>query len=66
MSGTNDFVIAHGVLTKYTGSGGDAVIPEGVTTIGDGAFFGCDGLPSDLAPTASALPANEPGLLHGV
>ena len=38
MSSTNDFVIEHGVLTKYTGSGWDAVIPEGVTTIGDGAF----------------------------
>lgn len=39
MSSTNDFVIEHGVLTKYTGSEGDVVIPEGVTTIGDGAFF---------------------------
>lgn len=35
-----DFVISDGVLTKYTGSGGQVVIPQGVTTIGEMAFFG--------------------------
>ena len=34
----DDFVIENGVLTKYTGPGGDVVIPDGVTEIGDGAF----------------------------
>lgn len=34
----SDFVIENGVLTKYQGSGGDVVVPDGVTSIGDGAF----------------------------
>lgn len=34
-----DFVIdENGVLTEYTGPGGDVVVPEGVTAIGVGAF----------------------------
>ncbi len=32
------FVIRDGVLTEYRGPGGDVVIPEGVTAIGDNAF----------------------------
>ncbi len=38
MSNQNDFVIENGVLKKYTGPGGDVVIPEGVTEIGRLAF----------------------------
>lgn len=38
MSNVNDFVIENGVLKEYTGSGGDVVIPVGVTSIGDHAF----------------------------
>ena len=38
MSNANDFVIENGVLTKYVGSGGDVVIPDEVTVIGDGVF----------------------------
>ena len=36
----NDFIIRirKGVLTKYKGPGGDVVIPEGVTSIGENAF----------------------------
>lgn len=41
MSNASDFVIENGVLKKYTGSGGDVVIPDGVTGIGKGAFAGC-------------------------
>ena len=33
-----DFTIKNGVLTKYNGSGGDVVIPEGVKEIGQGVF----------------------------
>lgn len=33
-----EFQIKNGVLVRYTGGGGDVVIPEGVTSIGDGAF----------------------------
>lgn len=38
MSSASDFVIENGVLKEYRGFGGDVVIPDGVTTIGDGAF----------------------------
>ena len=33
MSNTNDFVIEAGVLNGYTGTGGNVVIPDGVTAI---------------------------------
>mgnify|MGYP000022649395 CR=1 FL=1 len=39
MRGNSDFVIENGVLKEYTGSGGDVVIPEGVTEIGAGVFI---------------------------
>ena len=38
MSNPSDFVIENGVLKKYVGPGGDVVIPDGVTEIGDHAF----------------------------
>ena len=46
----NEFVIENGVLTKYTGAGGDVTIPDGVTSIGDNAFYGCSGLTSITIP----------------
>lgn len=46
-----DFTInASGVLTKYTGPGGDVIIPNGVTSIGSSAFFRCTGLTSVVIP----------------
>ena len=33
-----EFVIKNGVLEKYNGNGGDIVIPEGVVSLGYGAF----------------------------
>ena len=39
MSNISDFVIEKGVLKKYTGPGGDVVIPDGVTEIGDYVFY---------------------------
>ena len=50
MHSTQDFEIENGILKKYTGSGGDVEIPDGVTAIGDGAFFDCDSLTSIVIP----------------
>ena len=46
MSNTKDFVIKKNILTKYKGAGGNVIIPDGVTGIGDSAFFRCDNLTS--------------------
>ena len=50
MSNINDFVIENGVLKEYQGQGGDVVIPEGVTSIGNWAFFDCSSLASVVIP----------------
>lgn len=50
MSISNDFAIRNGVLKKYKGPGGDVTIPDGVTTIGDSAFFDCNSLISITIP----------------
>ena len=50
MSNANDFVIEAGVLMEYTGPGGDVVIPEGVTSIGNTAFSSCSRLTSITIP----------------
>jgi len=46
----SEFTIENGVLTKYNGSGGDVVIPDGVTSIGDSAFSECFSLTSVAIP----------------
>ena len=50
MSNINDFVIENGELKKYKGQGGDVVIPEGVTSINDWAFYDCASLASIVIP----------------
>ncbi len=45
-----DYEIKYGVLVKYHGKGGDIGIPSQVSTIGKGAFEGCDGLKSISIP----------------
>jgi uncharacterized protein YjdB len=45
-----DFTIVDGVLVKYNGAGGDVVIPEGVTAVGDFAFENCTALKSIVIP----------------
>ena len=50
MSNASDFIIENGVLTKYVGPGGDVAVPEGVTSIGLGAFSGCSSLTSVTLP----------------
>ena len=47
----SDFEIdENGVLTKYHGDGGDVVIPEGITEIGEKAFENCISLMSVIIP----------------
>ena len=50
MSNPSDFVIENGVLKKYSGPGGDVVVPEGVISIGDSAFSGCTAMKSITIP----------------
>ena len=46
----SDFQIENGVLVKYTGNGGDVVVPDGVTSIGNEAFYECSSLTSVTIP----------------
>ena len=46
----SDFVIENRVLTRYTGIGGDVVIPEGVTEIGYEAFYWCNNITNITIP----------------
>lgn len=50
MSSSADFVIKRGKLEEYTGPGGDVVIPDGVKSIGEDAFYGCSSLTSITIP----------------
>ena len=50
MSDPKDFVIENGVLKEYVGPGGDVVVPEGVTSIGNAAFYWCRSLTSVTIP----------------
>ena len=52
MSSTSDFVIENGVLKEYKGPGGDVIVPDGVTSIGDSAFSFCDSLTSIALPSS--------------
>ncbi len=45
-----DFDIWNGRLRRYTGSGGDVVIPEGVSVIDERAFYQCSTLTSVEIP----------------
>jgi len=51
MSDIRDFFICDSDLLFYDGPGGDVVIPEGVTEIGNGAFSGRSDITSIFIPT---------------
>ena len=55
----SDFVIENGVLIEYVGNGGDVVIPDGVTAIGDLAFYNCESLTSVIIPNSVTYIANN-------
>ena len=46
----NSFEIIDGILTKYSGKGSDAVIPEGVKVISSAAFSFCKALEEIVIP----------------
>ena len=46
----NDFKIENGILTSYTGPGGNVVIPNAVIAIGEYAFHDCRSLTSIAIP----------------
>lgn len=50
LAADSDLTIVDGVLTVYTGPGGDVVIPSSVTSIGSYAFKDCAGLTSIVIP----------------
>lgn len=50
-SNMNDFIIENGTLMKYKGKEPDVVIPDSVTSIGEGAFCNCDSIVSITVPT---------------
>lgn len=50
MAGSNDFQIEDGALVKYTGTGTEVIIPDGVTEIGMSAFYHCPSLESVIIP----------------
>ena len=50
--GAEDFEIINGILVKYKGAGGDVVIPNGITVIGEKAFYACSSLTSVSIPNS--------------
>jgi hypothetical protein len=55
----SDFIIEDGVLMKYVGNGGDVVIPDGVTEIGERSFYECENLINVTIPDSVVSIAND-------
>ncbi len=60
---SDGFVIKNGVLEKYKGSGGDVVVPNGVTVISETAFDRCDSITSVVLP--EGVTEIKMGISHG-
>ena len=52
--GNSEFTVVDGILTSYHGNGGKAVIPDGVTAIGSGAFAMCGSVTDVVIPEGVA------------
>ncbi|MBQ8739551.1 MAG: leucine-rich repeat domain-containing protein, partial [Clostridia bacterium] len=50
MNNITDFEITNGVLTKYKGTDPNVIIPNGVTEIGENAFYNCEFITSVTIP----------------
>lgn len=59
----SDFTIENGVLTQYSGPGGDVEIPSNVTSIGSYAFYNCFDLTNVTIP--SSVTSIEEGAFFG-
>lgn len=58
MSNPNDFVIQNGTLVKYTGPGGDVVIPDGVTKLKGSIFVGMGAFSGNTSLTGVTIPSS--------
>lgn len=52
MSATQDFIVKDGVLKKYVGTAAEVVIPDGVTTIEERAFYTCKSVEHVTIPSS--------------
>ena len=50
MNNPNDFVIENGVLKEYKGTDPVVTVPDGVTVIGERAFYNCRSLQKITLP----------------
>ena len=58
METNKDFEIKNGVLEKYHGTGSEVVIPDGVTAIGERAFYCCESLKGNIPESVEKIGTN--------